>query len=121
MMKLAIIGSRTITDKNLVFDLIANEITKYHITKIVSGVANGPDKIGIEYARENNIPYEEFLPDWEQYGKSAGFIRNQTIIDNADIILAIWDGTSKGTLDSINKAFKHKDLKIVIVYKLPSE
>jgi hypothetical protein len=45
-----------------------------------------------------------FKPDWNKYGKSAGFVRNKLIIENADIVFAFWDGESKGTLISINIA-----------------
>ena len=45
-----------------------------------------------------------FLPDWDKYGKSAGFIRNKLIINEADMVVAFWDGKSKGTKNSIDLA-----------------
>lgn len=118
-MKLSIIGSRTIDDVDYINVIIKHTIEIYQISKIVSGGAKGPDTIGIQYAQNNNIPYEIFYPDWNLYGKSAGFIRNQNIIDNADVILVFYDGKSKSTLDSILKSFKSDMLKILIIHKMP--
>lgn len=58
----------------------------------------------------------EYLPDWDKYGKSAGFKRNTTIVEACDTLLAFWDGKSRGTQDSIAKAEKLGKLTIVITY-----
>jgi len=115
-MKIAIIGSRTFND----YDLLRRSLDEFileanaDISLIVSGGAKGADSLGAEYAKENNIETLIFLPDWKKYGKGAGFVRNQLIIDNADFVIAFWDGESKGTLSSINIAKKQKKVcKIV--------
>lgn len=46
------------------------------------------------------------LPDWKQYNRGAGAVRNREIVDTADFVVAIWDGKSKGTKISINHAKK---------------
>jgi len=43
-----------------------------------------------------------FLPDWKTYGNSAGFLRNEKIVEAADVVVAYWDGESHGTRHSIN-------------------
>ena len=73
---------------------------------MVSGGARGPDTLGVLWARDNGIEIKEFLPDWDKYGKSAGFIRNTQIVEAADLVIAFWDGVSRGTKDSIDKAEK---------------
>jgi hypothetical protein len=45
-----------------------------------------------------------FLPDWGKYGKRAGLLRNSDIVAASEVILAFWDGSSTGTLDTITKA-----------------
>ena len=103
-MKLAVIGSRDFNDYKLVIKYI-NQIRKeYNITHIVSGGANGADKLSEKYAKEYNIPIEIYRPDWEQFGKSAGYIRNTAIWNNADMGIAFWDGESKGTSHSFKIA-----------------
>jgi len=56
------------------------------------------------------------LPDWDKYRKSAGFIRNQQIIDACTFVLAFWDGKSKGTKDTIDKARKAKKPTFIIYF-----
>ena len=103
-MKLAIVGSRSLdmyeTVKNAV-DSLSTEVTE-----IVSGGARGVDSFAERYAWEHSIPTVIFKPDWAKYGKRAGFIRNKDIVERADFVLAVWDGESRGTLDSINHARK---------------
>lgn len=113
-MKLAIIGSRTIIDKEKIF-LELEEIYKTKkIDLVVSGGAKGPDSIGEYWAKEKGIPVKVFLPDWVNLGKSAGMIRNKDIIQECDMVIAFWDGKSKGTLNAIEIAKKmNKKVKIL--------
>ncbi len=101
-MKVAVIGSRGFNN----YDKVIQTLSKIKITEIVSGGAIGADKLGERYAVENNIPTKIFLPEWEKYGKSAGFKRNTDIIENAELVVAFWDMESNGTRDSIQKAEK---------------
>ena len=105
-MIIGITGSRNFEPKQTVFDVL-NKIYKYNnITKIVSGGAKGPDSLGAEWAKQNNIELKEHLPDWDKYGKSAGFRRNSLIVDDSDVILAFWNGESKGTKNTMDTAIK---------------
>lgn len=98
-MNLAIVGSRTFNDYDKVKDFINRWKSYYNITIdcIISGGAKGADKLGEQYANEYDIPVKLFIPDWDKYGKSAGFIRNKDIISNCDVCFAFWDGSSRGT------------------------
>ena len=107
-MKLAIIGSREISDIN-----IADYLTETP-TKIISGGAKGIDTLAAEYAKKNNIPFTEHLPDYNKYGRAAPIIRNRLIVQDADKVIAFWNGKSRGTLSSINMAKKMgKQLQII--------
>jgi len=111
MKKYAIIGSRTFDD----YDLLKKTMDDFaDIGMIVSGGAVGADSLGEKYAKEHGFETLIFIPDWKKYKKMAGFIRNTNIIESSDIIVCFWDGKSKGTLDSINKAKKLKK-EVVIV------
>ena len=109
-MVLAIIGSRSFFDYEKLKDVLKN----YLITKIVSGGAKGADSLAKQYALEHNIPIIEFLPDWDKFGKSAGPIRNQKIVNEAEFIIAFWDGKSKGTKQVIEYV-KKKDKNVRVV------
>ena len=65
----------------------ANDIA----TGIVSGGARGVDKLGEQIADEQHIPVTKFLADWDNYGKGAGFIRNEEMAKYADELLAVWN------------------------------
>jgi hypothetical protein len=111
-MKVAVIGSRTFFDKA---KLVEQLDRLQNISLIVSGGARGADSLGEQYAKERKIPTMIFLPDWERFGKSAGFKRNVQIIDHADLVVAFWDGQSAGTRHSIDLARKSgKECKIVL-------
>ena len=106
-MKVAVIGSRGLTVDNL------EKYLPPETTEIISGGAKGIDTCAKEYAAANNIKLTEFLPEYEKYGKSAPLRRNITIIENADIVLAFWDGKSNGTRFVIEKCREFgKDIKV---------
>lgn len=110
-MKVAIIGSREFLNYQLLKSVLDKHKNK--ITLVVSGGANGADKLGEKWAKENNIGTQIFKPDWKTYGKRAGFVRNEDIIKNSDLVFAFWDGQSKGTEHSIKLAKKyHKSVLI---------
>jgi hypothetical protein len=111
-MKLAIVGSRTFADYFLLWKTLQGI---QDVSLVVSGGAQGADTLAERWAKNNNIPVKVFLPEWDVYGKSAGFIRNELIINEADMVLAFWDGVSKGTKHSIDLAEK-AGKKCIITY-----
>ena len=113
MMKLAIVGGRDFNDYNKV--KIWGDMFRCHF-HIISGGARGADTLAKKYALERFLPYIEFLPDWDKYGKAAGFIRNSQIVDACDMVLAFWDGKSRGTQDTITKAKKAKKPTFIVYY-----
>lgn len=90
-MKIAVIGSRGLSVADLEKYLPENT------TEIVSGGAKGIDTSAREYALANGIKLTEFLPEYDKFGRSAPLKRNITIIEYADVVLAFWDGKSRGT------------------------
>ena len=99
-MKIAIIGSRGITDINL------SEYVPDDITEIISGGAKGVDTLAREYALSHKIKLTEILPDYKRYGRGAPLKRNITIIEIADLVIAFWDGKSHGTKYVIDNCMK---------------
>lgn len=90
-MKVAIVGSR---------GLQVTYLEKYlpdGVTEIISGGAKGIDTCARKYAFSHGIKLTEFLPEYEKYGRAAPLKRNITIIRQADLVPAFWDGTSPGT------------------------
>lgn len=116
-MKIAIIGSRTFLDYELLSNTIKNYLSENNliIKSVVSGGAKGADTLAEKFALENTIEMIVFKPDWKRFGKRAGFIRNTLIIENSDIVFAFWEGKSSGTKDSIEKA-KSLNKKVIITH-----
>ena len=90
-MKVAVIGSRGIVIDNL------QDYLPEGTTEIVSGGAKGVDTCAREFALANGITLTKFKPEYNRYGRGAPLKRNITIIEYADMVLAFWDGKSKGT------------------------
>jgi hypothetical protein len=102
--KLIVAGGRDFNDYSLAHQTImalANNEYKNVAVSIVSGMARGADSQGTRFALENGVVLYQFPADWNQYGKRAGFIRNNQMGDFADGLLAFWDGESRGTKQMI--------------------
>lgn len=115
MKRIAVVGSRSYHKPALVREYLA--MFKGAEVEIVSGGAPGVDTFAERYAKELGFPVKIFLPDWDRYGKGAGFIRNQQIVDHSDVLAAFWDGSSRGTKDSIDKALKAEHIQEVRIFK----
>ncbi len=76
--------------------------------EIVSGNARGADRLGERYASEHNITVALFPADWSVFGKPAGIIRNQIMLNYVSkgkaLVVVFWDGESRGSLDMIRRA-----------------
>ena len=107
-MRVAVIGSRSL--KIDLEGLIPKEATA-----IISGGAVGIDTNAKEYAIRHNLELIEFLPDYEKYARYAPLKRNDQIIESADLVIAIWEGKSKGTKYVIDKCEKqNKRIKVIL-------
>lgn len=90
-MKVAVIGSRGLTVCHL------EKYLPEGTTEIVSGGAKGVDTCARAYALKHGIRMTEFLPDYKKYGRGTPLKRNLQIIACSDLVLAFWDGKSRGT------------------------
>ena len=105
--KIIIAGGRDFMDYNLLKEKtnkILQEKKVTHKIVIISGCARGADTLGLRYASENAFDVEEYPADWDKYGKKAGYVRNVEMAENADSLIAFWDGKSKGTKHMIDIA-----------------
>jgi len=101
-MKVAIVGSRTFLDRKLVDRVVQRLVERDPDVIVISGGARGADTLAETAARRFcDHPPVIFLADWDQYGRSAGYVRNRAVVKEADELIALWDGASPGTLSSI--------------------
>jgi peptidoglycan/xylan/chitin deacetylase (PgdA/CDA1 family) len=131
-MRVIIAGSREFNDYKLlekecnkIFKQLVDEgFISYFVEdsqkeiEIISGTANGADKLGERFAKEYEYPIKRFPANWDLYGKSAGYRRNEQMAlyakEDYGVLIAFWDGESKGTKHMIDLANKH-GLRVFVV------
>jgi hypothetical protein len=109
MQRLAIVGSRSFDDYALLRSEVGRHCWNYFGTRdepreIISGGASGADALAERYAKERGWPFRAFPADWKKWGKAAGILRNRDIVRAADMVIAFWDGISRGTAHTIETA-----------------
>ena len=105
--KIIIAGGRDFMDYNLLKEKVNKILQEKRVTHkifIISGCARGADTLGVRYASENAFDVDKYPADWDKYGKKAGYMRNVEMAENADALIAFWDGKSKGTKHMIDIA-----------------
>lgn len=108
MFRVIIAGGRDFDDYDLVvstMDKLLQNITE-PIT-IVCGMARGADTLGERYAISKGYEVARFPADWGKFGKAAGYKRNEQMAQNADALVAFWDGRSRGTKHMIDLTHKY--------------
>lgn len=115
--RVIIAGSRGFKDYSLLsrkmYKLLQNKYGLVNI-QIVSGGAQGADKLGEYFAERMNFGLVRFPADWEKHGKAAGMIRNKQMAEYANALVAFWDGLSKGTANMIEEMKKlNKPVRVI--------
>jgi hypothetical protein len=114
-MKLIIAGSRSFTDYKELCEVCDQILQDQTDVEIVSGAYyKGADLLGEKYTIERGYKLTKFPADWKSYGKAAGPKRNQQMAEYADMLVAFWDGKSRGTKNMIQIAEK-ENLKVIII------
>ena len=90
------------------------------ISCIISGGARGADRLAEVYAREKDIPLEIYPAQWNTYGKAAGIIRNQEMLDDGqpDLVVAFPGGKGTAHMTNISKKANLKVINVEAVSKL---
>lgn len=119
-LRVIIAGSRDFNDFpklmnncNDILSGIANKYNDLYKIRIVSGTARGADQLGEQYAKVAGYEVSRFPADWDGLGKRAGYVRNAEMAKyamadgNYGVLIAFWDGKSKGTKHMIDLAEKN--------------
>lgn len=128
MHSVAIVGSREFHDYDLLVRSMESILGEYGIkwdldwdkpgsekcVLIVSGGARGADSLAEKYANECGFYFTAIPANWYLYGKRAGMMRNSDIVASVELVVAFWDGESRGTADTIEKAqLMGRDLRVI--------
>lgn len=117
MFRVIIAGSRNFDDYELLkqwCDYMLQNFNPQDVV-IVSGTARGADTLGEQYARERGMKIDSRPANWDLYGKSAGYRRNEEMAQNADACIVFIVNNSKGSSHMIDLAKKYK-LKLKVVH-----
>lgn len=132
-MRMIIAGSRGFSNYGLLKDACLKALkelgdrganTSRENVEIVSGGARGADRLGEVFAGELGLNLKKFPADWNRFGKGAGILRNEEMARYASetpegVLVAFWDGVSRGTASMIELARRY-GLEVVVVYYCPA-
>ncbi len=96
-MRVIIAGGRNFIPKKYHAEWLLELHKRIKMTCVISGMADGADLFGWCWARDNKIKVEEHPADWDQFGKSAGPIRNREMAKCANAVVLFPGG--RGTAD----------------------
>ncbi len=105
-MKLLCFGSRNYSNR----EKIRNKIFEIKPSIVIHGNANGADRLAAEIALNLEIEVMSFPANWSKFGRAAGPIRNQQMLDEGKPDRAIgfsddWEN-SKGSNDMYKRCIK---------------
>ena len=114
-MRIGITGSRSITDKDYIINCIESVVLRRRNMTFILGNAIGVDTIAKNYlkSRYNTIvlkPAHQYVYDIP-YTPLLYKARDMEIVDNCDMLIAIWDGVSRGTKMTMDIA-KTNNIKV---------
>lgn len=110
-MKILICGSRYYKNYIKIYYYLEKMQNKHEKLIIIEGGARGADQLAKNACIELGIEYKEYKAEWDKYGKGAGPIRNQKMLDDnpdIDLVVSFHEDidSSKGTKDMLKKARK---------------
>lgn len=105
-MKILVCGDRKWSDYGKILTRLRSLPPR---TEIIHGGADGADSIGGQVAKELGLQVIAVLADWTKYGRAAGPIRNQRMLElHPDLVIAFHSNleASKGTKNCLAQAEK---------------
>lgn len=111
------------------YDLFRSEmdkvISQYETTdglRIVSGSNRRVENLARMYCEEKHIPIVEYIANWNEYGKRAGYYRDMEIFSNtsniSSLVIIFYDklGKTKAMNNFIHQALKYSyDIRIISI------
>lgn len=116
-MRVLVCGGRHFDDAFTLGAWLGGIHKDYVITLLIEGGQTGADRMARKFAKWAGIPVKTVEADWAKYGKAAGPIRNQKMIDDEkpDLVVAFEGGD--GTANMVAKARK-ANIRVLIAEKI---
>ena len=103
-MRILVCGGRTFDDDQKLSKVLNLYRTDNMV--IIQGEAKGADTLAKFWAKRNNVPFESYPADWNKYGKRAGYIRNNQMLNEGkpDLVIAFPGGVGTQMMIHLSKA-----------------
>ncbi len=103
-MRVLVCGGRDFSDRVRLFNALDRIHRKRGVAVIIDGAARGADSLGARWAIERGVASERHPADWARFGKSAGYRRNEAMLDEGapDLVVAFPGG--RGTAHMVELA-----------------
>ena len=103
-MRVAIVGSRHFAEPDKVTEYVKSLPRG---VSVITGSASGVDAAVARAARELEIPVQVMPASFEELADPArAAARNQRLVDACDVLVAFWDGSSRGTRTTVERALE---------------
>ena len=106
MTRVIVAGGRDVTTLPQFLEVMEMFFDPKNDILVNGGCPTGVDAMALRYAVNRGATHQVFHADWETHGRAAGPIRNREMAQNADVLIAFWDGQSRGTKSMIAEALK---------------
>lgn len=104
-MRVLVTGSRGWVKVGLLRATLDALLKEHPNMTVLQGGAYGVDTMAATWANARGVPCDTMKADWRKYGKAAGPIRNNAMLDTVpDLVVAFHDGKSAGTAHCIKQA-----------------
>lgn len=102
-MKTALLASRQLTDITH-YEQVRTALAQLGTTHLLHGAEGAAKHHAQRWATETGGGQTGYAPDWATDGRAAGPIRGKRLVRDADNVVALWDGRSKGTASELKEA-----------------
>jgi predicted Rossmann fold nucleotide-binding protein DprA/Smf involved in DNA uptake len=115
--KVAIVGSRHFSEPDRVSEYV-NGLPR--TASIITGSASGVDAAATKAARAKGIAVQVMPASFDEVADaSRSAARNQRLVDACDVLVAFWDGVSKGTRATVDRALDSgKEVHVFVLTKM---
>jgi len=104
-MRILVCGGRDFTNRTFVYFHLTEFLSQNEdLECVIQGGAKGVDSFALDWAIKNSIHTIPFLPHWHKYGKAAGPIRNQEMLDKGQPHVCLAFPGGSGTADMKRRA-----------------
>jgi hypothetical protein len=115
-MRILVCGGRDYSNRAVVFAML--DKLNVGVVEICHGGARGADFLAGEWAKARGVPCTVFYAKWDTYGKRAGPIRNQQMLDEFKPDLTVAFPGGSGTADMVRRSRNFKTPVVEVIHEV---